>query len=490
MRYLSPVLTAAVLTVFLLITGCTKDNPAEPTNHAPQILSLTCSADTIHAGQVVTFRVNARDADGDSLQYAWSASDGALLGNIDQSEVRWEAPDGDATAHVDVTVSDGSLEAQDRYDIALQTVATWSRTYGEGTGEMGRSLVLTPDNRLAALSTGYFTGDPSSAFILRFLDLNGTVLQEQTYTVGDNYNEAFQISYEPGDGFLMVGHAYINDEIDGDIAAIRVRADGGMVWEEHYGGPAYEDGQGVAIASDGGAYLLGNSESFDTAGGNAGLAWVVKIAADGTEEWNVPLSQYCESSGASSGIAEMPGGGCIVGYSRWNDSAHEAFATGIGDHGELLWSSSLEDGWVVHLLEDRGIYVALTAHLDVAESAYRYALVGLDGNGVVLWRQELDLPGHAGMSMVAPTDDDGFILVGSIYSDNPSDAHDALLAKVAETGETEWTRTWDRGSLDTLSDVTQAPDGGYYCFGMTRNADTDRHSSWLIKTDALGNTAE
>jgi hypothetical protein len=74
-------------------------------NSAPVISGLTPSATELPPEGSCTVSCTASDADGDSLTYTWSATDGTITGTGDS--VSWEAPDTEGTYTISIEASDG-----------------------------------------------------------------------------------------------------------------------------------------------------------------------------------------------------------------------------------------------------------------------------------------------------------------------------------------------------------------------------------------------
>lgn len=78
-------------------------------NTAPEIVSTQQSATFVNAGDVVTLNVEATDADGDALVFAWTASAGTLstaTTGATTSQITWTAPDSGAPWLLTATVTD------------------------------------------------------------------------------------------------------------------------------------------------------------------------------------------------------------------------------------------------------------------------------------------------------------------------------------------------------------------------------------------------
>ena len=78
-------------------------NPSD--NSAPFILSVTPSTQRLQPGDVCRLACEARDDDGDPLTYAWTASQGDIVG--EGSVVEWTAPEAEGLYRVAVEVADG-----------------------------------------------------------------------------------------------------------------------------------------------------------------------------------------------------------------------------------------------------------------------------------------------------------------------------------------------------------------------------------------------
>ncbi len=77
----------------------------EVVNNPPVVTGISPSVPSVAPEASCTVSCDASDADGDTLTYAWSATDGTIDGAGDT--VTWTAPTTEGTYTIDVTVSDG-----------------------------------------------------------------------------------------------------------------------------------------------------------------------------------------------------------------------------------------------------------------------------------------------------------------------------------------------------------------------------------------------
>jgi hypothetical protein len=91
--------------VSLVILAVTMCAGCGPSNHSPEITSLTPGATSVAPGENCTIACVASDPDGDTLTYEWTATGGTISGEGDT--VTWTAPAAEGSCTIGVTVSDG-----------------------------------------------------------------------------------------------------------------------------------------------------------------------------------------------------------------------------------------------------------------------------------------------------------------------------------------------------------------------------------------------
>jgi hypothetical protein len=89
-------------------------------------------------------------------------------------------------------------------------------------------------------------------------------------------------------------------------------------------------------------------------------------------------------------------------------------------------------------------------------------------------------------SSVQQTEDGGYIITGYTQSFG-ADNRNVYLIKTDSSGDTTWTRTYDRNAIEAGSSVQQTAEGGYIITGHTGDF-LSGGDVYLIKTDSTGDT--
>ena len=111
-------------------------------------------------------------------------------------------------------------------------------------------------------------------------------------------------------------------------------------------------------------------------------------------------------------------------------------------------------------------------------------LLKYDENGNKEWRETYELTDDNMGYSVLQTNDQGYIIGGSILTSNKSYA---MLLKINEQGEKEWMKTYEGIGIAQGTEVQITNDNGYILTGMSRPLNNTNISSvLLIKTDENG----
>jgi serine protease AprX len=89
-----------------------------PSNHPPEIQSVSAEPNTVAPGETSAINVSATDIDGDTLFYSYKPSAGTIIGT--GPAVSWLAPESNGKHKIEITVSDGDLTVQTQVQIIVE----------------------------------------------------------------------------------------------------------------------------------------------------------------------------------------------------------------------------------------------------------------------------------------------------------------------------------------------------------------------------------
>ena len=319
----------------------------------------------------------------------------------------------------------------------------WEKTFGGNKIDWGCCVQQTFDGGYIISGTyGRNTWSPWQGYCY-LLKINALGNEEwsQTQEVNDCWEvvgQCVQQTDDDGDGdkddgYIIAGYTGFTWQIDVYLAKTDV--DGETVWTRTFGKfEVFDRSNSVQQTTDGGYIIAGCTQSYGAGGSDV---WLIKIDADGNEEWNQTFGGADLDSGNS--VQQTSDGGYII----------------VGD----------------------------TDSFGVEGDVY---LIKTDASGNEKWSQTFGGIGWDGGYSVQQTTDDGFIITGW-YTTNAGD-HDVYLIKTDASGNEKWSQTFGGNNADEGYSVQQTTDGGYFITGYYNTHPVDwLPDVYLIKTDADGN---
>lgn len=285
-------------------------------------------------------------------------------------------------------------------------------------------------------------------------------------TFGGSGDDAFNAVQQTADGgYIVSGYTESSDgdvlsnHGETDVWVVKLSVLGDFEWQKTLGGFANEGGARVQQTTDGGYIVLGGSTlDGGHVSGNHGNtdAWVVKLSATGSIEWQKALGGTGEEHGHS--ICLAPDGGFIVAV-----QARSADGDITGQHGDI-------DAWIVKL----------------------------SASGGIEWQKALGGSHQDTVYGIRPTSDGGYIMVGDTWSSdgdvvaNDDGMGNVWVVKLSATGNIEWQKTYGGSDGDWGRSIEQTADGGYIFAAGTRSNDGDvtgyqgNEDFWVVKISSSG----
>ena len=241
----------------------------------------------------------------------------------------------------------------------------------------------------------------------------------------------------------------------------------GISWKKNLGGTQYDFAMKSINTSDGGALLLGYSNSSDVnvSGWHTGYhssgdpyydAWVVKLDKSGNISW-----QKCF-------------GGSL------NDYAMDAIQTSDGGYfiGAQTYSS---DGDITSPKGDNDFW-----------------LIRTDASGNISWERSYGGTDDDELQSMVQLSDGSIVMAGMSRSDDGNvsanyGSEDIWVVKVSSQGWIQWQKNFGGSGLDGVYEMKQISSGGFIVVGYTKSSDNDITNNnglndlWAITIDASGN---
>ncbi len=195
-------------------------------------------------------------------------------------------------------------------------------------------------------------------------------------------------------------------------------------------------------------------------------------------------SRNYHRSSADAGSKVIPlsdGGFLAVGSTaRYN---YDSWLIRTNSNGDTIWTKildSTEHANNVLSVNSTQFVVVGDAFRQTLNYVYLYKM---NLSGDTIWTRLYNgrVPACTGLA-IAPTDDHGFIITGSMVVNAGTDI---LLLKVDSLGNQQWLTNLHATGSTCGYGVVQAPEGGYMITAYMQSSTTD-YNIWLIHTDASG----
>lgn len=284
-------------------------------------------------------------------------------------------------------------------------------------------------------------------------------------------------------GYIIVGN--IGGSWLWDVLVLKTDANGDLVWQKSFGNSDGPDhGSDILQTSDGGYIVLGDTSSY---GQGSSDLWLIKLAADGTEQWNKTIGNttFDEPKSFTKAIDD---GYVIVGVTDAMDSMGDVWVVKTDEGGDVSWQKTFgnidlsENGICVKPVSNGYIILSGSFDMNGTESLW---LLRLDTQGSLAWDQQISMNGTVHGTSITATTDGGYFITASLY-DLVNWVSDAYLLKLDYQGVTQWEKILDisNGLCDEANGGIQARDGGYVAVGSTGDLNNWTGDTFILKIKA------
>jgi len=288
----------------------------------------------------------------------------------------------------------------------------------------------------------------------------------------------FDIKETPDGGFIITG------AVNGSLLMVKTSPEGETQWENYAGIDAI--GFSICLTDDGGYCFAGVS---DYSKYKVSKMFIVRTNAEGTILWNQKYGEpdiwYLGRSMIQSGDGGFilcgseqttpfgaPSSLCLIktksgGTQEWKRSYHRSFT---------------ETGQVVLPSGDNGFLAVGNTVTSPFQSFY---LVRTDQLGDTLWTKTIEVR-QTGSALSATTVASGGYLLAVSVNDTVSNSNNIQLIRIDNDGETIWTKQVGSQNYEYVFSVKQTQDEGFILCGSIWESGPQTMKIYLVKTDSLG----
>lgn len=388
-----------------------------------------------------------------------------------------------------VMVSSGVIRpAQDT--AFAQSPQCWAKTYGGGSSDRAYCVRQTSDGGyIVAGSTQSFGAGDWDFWILKIV-ADGSIEWQKTYG-GISNERAYSIQQTFDGGYIVCGYTWSFGAGGSDFCILKLAPSGSIEWQKTCGETSWEYPYSIQQTSDDGYIVAGHSNAF--LGGRNSDYWVLKLASNGSIEWQKTYGGTTWDGAYS--IQQTSDGGYIVAGETFSFGAGNAdfWVLKLTSNGDIEWQKAYggaddDRARSIQQISDGG-YIVAGETFSFGAGNIDIWVIKLFPNGGIEWQKTYGGVDDELVHSVQQTSDGGYI-VASETSSFGAGNRDGWLLKLASNGNAEWQQTWGSGGWDRAHSIQQTSGGGYIVAGSTDLLGAGNEDFWILRFDEEGNIPE
>ena len=351
---------------------------------------------------------------------------------------------------------------------AYQTV--WQRIYGGKEDDIAYGVVALENGDSAIVGTCKSYGAQRTDICVTRMSANGD-MKWRLWLGGKKKDEGKAIARAADGSILVLGRSKsFGKRYDYDLYVAKISLSGQKIWEKTLGGERDEYAGGIAGTDDGGALLVGASESYGKKADKD--IYIAKLTKDGKLVSAHTVGGKKEDA-ATALTRTRDGKMVLVGYreaARAGDS--DFLIMQLDQNGQQRWVKSFggvyEDKlFGVTATIDNGI-VAIGSTRSYGSSQSDLTVMKIDGKGKTIWHKIYGFKYYEYGNAVATTRDGGFMLVGGSNTLGKGN-HSAYVLALNKRGELIWSHVYGGERKDVAHGVARMSDGSMIVVGETES---------------------
>lgn len=290
----------------------------------------------------------------------------------------------------------------------------------------------------------------------------------------------------PDHSIITVGDRYETSTFARTGYLLKVDADGNEQWNRQLSSNAELYGSSICLLPNGNVFVAGYD--YDVPNRNFGI-----VVAEYNSSNGLPVYQHTHEFGKDAearDVVPMADNGAIVLSTYEDASTKTNMLVRFNSDGDTLWTKLVdpypgkEDPKELQLVSN-GLVITGSVH---SGSSDNVLIIGTDMDGNIQWQQEYTSSGLEFGEAITPNPSGGYYVAGTT-NDIGNGGLDLLAMKVDASGQVLWRKGFGRSGNELGYDVALMPDGGAVFTGSLYPADTASFRDLgLIRTNADGDT--
>ena len=290
-------------------------------------------------------------------------------------------------------------------------------------------------------------------------------------------------------GFVIASHGVGITNMMADVYLVRTDSMGDTIWTRTYGGFQADVPHSIAVTSDLGYILAGETDSY---GDPSGDFYILRVDSNGDTLWTRSIGTQHQDR-AECVIQDQAGDFLVTGHTdNMETYFHYIPLVKYDDYGDTLWTRSydyLNCGGQGIIQDQNGDYVIAGICWPDNDESDGY-LIKTNTEGDTIWTRIYEVILHNSFTDIKNTADGGYIIAGKMKT-GPDDQYDFHLLKTDVDGDILWTCIFGGEGYEDAAAVQQTDDGGFIIIGRSDSFDPDGfHEVWMIKLDQEGTLVE
>lgn len=272
-----------------------------------------------------------------------------------------------------------------------------------------------------------------------------------------------------------------------DVWLLRINDLGDTLWTRAIGGAGNDFGTAVCEAEDGGAIVVGSTESF---GAGSNDVYLVRTNGQGDTLWTRAYGGTSADFGYGI-VRTFDGGYAVCGSKGTAAQSLNMYLLKFSATNQLQWqrdygASNVDEAFALRQTADGG-FVLAGRSVPPGESVPDMYVVRVTAAGDTVWTHRYSAQAWEEATGILETVDGGFLVTGWVH-ETGGDPFDFYVVKTTAAGAVQWSHTYGGSANDRATSVQQATDGGYIVGGYTTSYGAGNNDFYFVKLTTSGDT--